>query len=857
MKKLILPVLALSALMTAEARGVLDLGGTIYNVDTVYHVTVGPGMTTTALRVEGAQQGVNNAIKNNVFYTTIDLTNPNLELRTVAGQDKVGKVESVKSMCDRKNKEGNGIYIAGINGDFFNGSTDNKPLGHVVVGGQVLQVSSDAWWQNVAAHIAVKDAKDIQITEDLSISGSNILLNGVPSKVSNAVSGCPMIVINGQPVSDAYIQSHMGASHFTSNHARTAIGYNKDRTKLIMLVVDKFTTNKYTSGEYAGFQASTGFAIKRMGQLMAQLGCETAMAMDGGGSSQLYNYGLGTRNIPYGENGYLRPVSNGFFAVSTTPTDNTISTIEVFEKNVNLSTGQTYTPTVLGYNKYGVLVNRNVTDFTVTAASQIGTVNGKTLTAGSGSYSTQMVVKYGSAVCGVNVSVNGGSTFVKSGDVPEPELPYVPDEPLGDLDVKLELSEQWCFVNNTINDGWDATAPNWSNTTAIKSKSCPRFATALDGKLYTLDMMTMSIAELSKDGVMTPKYKLPELTGSIAGINDYYGCAISSDDAGHFVIGHYFTQPASFYVWTVYDPKTNTSKHFEFPMNGKTSNRIDCVGRVVGDVTKEAYLFVAPSYDGGVFQSGNMLHFTGTGTVSSIEGTNEFTPLTYLSHRTGSYCQSFYTDPADISSLPYTQDAVICYSKSEGFNQWSNSMYGYNNGALSGNRAASWVNYAGTSGFDVFTLGGKLYYVMNYVNEKESADNLCPMDIVVTDTRFNIVAQWKNEEYKSKAGYSSVIARPVSDNAVEIFVYNCTGSRTGDDKSGAISGACLQLYAEGHESDFDRPTSGIEDIVSDFEDAAEEAPAVYYNLQGVQVENPTKGIYVVRRGNKVSKEYIR
>lgn len=850
-------MLALGALMTAEARGQLDLGGTIYNVDTVYHVTVGPGMTTTALRVEGAQQGVNNAIKNNVFYTTIDLTNPNLELRTVAGQDQVGKVETVKSMCDRKNKEGNGIYIAGINGDFFNGSTDNKPLGHVVVGGQVLQVCSDAWWQNVAAHIAVKDAKDIQITEDLSISGSNILLNGVPSKVSNAVSGCPMVVINGQPVSDAYIQAHMGASHFTSNQARTAIGYNKDRTKLIMLVVDKFTTNKYTSGEYAGFQASTGFAIKRMGQLMSQLGCETAMAMDGGGSSQLYNYGLGTRNIPYGENGYLRPVSNGFFAVSTTPADNAISTIEVFEKNVKLTTGQTYTPTVFGYNKYGVLVNRNVTDFTVTAASQVGTVTGKTLTAGSGSYSTQMVVKYGSAVCGVNVSVNGGSTFVKSGDVPEPKLPYSPDKPLGDLNAKLELSEQWCFVNNTINDGWDATAPNWSNTTAIKSKSCPRFATALDGKLYTVDMMTMSIAELGKDGVMTPKYKLPELTGSIGGINDYYGCAISSDDAGHFVIGHYFAQPASFYVWTVYDPKTNTSKHFEFPMNGKTSNRIDCVGRVVGDVTKNAYLFVAPSYDGGVFQCGNMLHFTGTGTVSSIEGTNAFTPLTYLSNRTGSYCQSFYTDPADISSLPYTQDAIICYSKSEGFTQWSNSMYGYNNGALSGNRATSWPNYAGTSGFDVFTLGGKLYYVMNYVDEAESANNLCPMDIVVTDTQFNIVAQWKNEEYKSNLGYSSVIARPVSDNAVEIFVYNSTSSRTGDDKSGAISGAYLHLYAEGHESDFNRPTSGIEDIVSDFEEATEEAPAVYYNLQGVQVVNPTKGIYVVRRGNKVSKEYIR
>ncbi|MDE5555399.1 MAG: hypothetical protein K2J10_09490, partial [Muribaculaceae bacterium] len=34
-------------------------------------------------------------------------------------------------------------------------------------------------------------------------------------------------------------------------------------------------------------------------------------------------------------------------------------------------------------------------------------------------------------------------------------------------------------------------------------------------------------------------------------------------------------------------------------------------------------------------------------------------------------------------------------------------------------------------------------------------------------------------------------------------------------------------------------------------------PAVYYNLQGVQVANPENGVYIVRRGNKVTKELIR
>lgn len=46
---------------------------------------------------------------------------------------------------------------------------------------------------------------------------------------------------------------------------------------------------------------------------------------------------------------------------------------------------------------------------------------------------------------------------------------------------------------------------------------------------------------------------------------------------------------------------------------------------------------------------------------------------------------------------------------------------------------------------------------------------------------------------------------------------------------------------------------GVDGIESD--DA--NLPAEYYNLQGVKVVNPTEGIYIVRRGSKVSKEIIR
>ena len=47
-------------------------------------------------------------------------------------------------------------------------------------------------------------------------------------------------------------------------------------------------------------------------------------------------------------------------------------------------------------------------------------------------------------------------------------------------------------------------------------------------------------------------------------------------------------------------------------------------------------------------------------------------------------------------------------------------------------------------------------------------------------------------------------------------------------------------------------TSGIADIVAD-----ENAEAEYFNLQGVRVANPENGLYIVRRGSKVTKEVIR
>lgn len=68
-------------------------------------------------------------------------------------------------------------------------------------------------------------------------------------------------------------------------------------------------------------------------------------------------------------------------------------------------------------------------------------------------------------------------------------------------------------------------------------------------------------------------------------------------------------------------------------------------------------------------------------------------------------------------------------------------------------------------------------------------------------------------------------------------------------KTREIENACM-LKSEGNGS-----YTGINEVIYGEEDV--NAPVEYYNLQGIRVANPTKGLYITRQGKKVSKTYIR
>lgn len=79
---------------------------------------------------------------------------------------------------------------------------------------------------------------------------------------------------------------------------------------------------------------------------------------------------------------------------------------------------------------------------------------------------------------------------------------------------------------------------------------------------------------------------------------------------------------------------------------------------------------------------------------------------------------------------------------------------------------------------------------------------------------------------------------------LNVIFNNGSGSQTGDNVKMRPNGV--------YSVNGDTGLTGIDSVTAD-----DEAPEEYYNLQGIRVTNPTSGFYILRRGAKVKKVFIR
>ena len=204
----------------------------------------------------------------NINVLVVDLCAPGVSVRATATGERQRTVTSFGTAVNAQ---------AAVNGDFFSFSTysTNGPsMGNGV-----------AWGGNDGTYVA-----PIQFGPNRVAIPAHGGTGGVQPWAREVVSGHPTLLVDG------IRRDNNGDPLCTARHPRTALGFNADRTKLYLAVIDGRATNRI------------GMTCDEMVTLFTGLGAADAVNLDGGGSSAMWLAGTGTVNNP--SDGQQRVVAN-------------------------------------------------------------------------------------------------------------------------------------------------------------------------------------------------------------------------------------------------------------------------------------------------------------------------------------------------------------------------------------------------------------------------------------------------------------------------------------------------------------------------------------------------------------------
>lgn len=302
-------------------------------------------------------------------YTTFKLVSPN------AGQASIKAVNTVRSdnelilYTSRKGAstgtQGLGVEVGAlpIDGPLKADGTTKmrvtvapvKDVGNMEIpeGGFVLSGTG----------FTVNTLEKMQLGEEFEVIPTIYFDNEVKTGIMDMCGACP-ILLQGKKI----LETQNLLDHLSNREPRSAIGYNSDGTKVILLVVD---------GRQTG--VSVGVSSKDLAAIMLNLGCSEAINLDGGGSSTLYVKDLGVINTP--SEGSLRAVKNGLFISTPVSDDNVIAKICFADYTQKVAHNSFYTPVIYGYNAQEILIDTNATGIHLSCDAELGIVqeNGNTV----------------------------------------------------------------------------------------------------------------------------------------------------------------------------------------------------------------------------------------------------------------------------------------------------------------------------------------------------------------------------------------------------------------------------------------------------------------------------------------------
>lgn len=219
---------------------------------------------------------------------------------------------------------------------------------------------------------------------------------------------------------------------------------------------------------------------------------------------------------------------------------------------------------------------------------------------------------------------------------------------------------------------------DWKNTTGIPAQANARFGFGFGGKIYTNDKSVTALYAF--DGTTRETVVTPSATG----------VGIAADVAGNLILNNGFPNAASMTNISLWNHETGEISNITLTLpEGVAAARMDCIGRVVGDMFSEAGAAVFLAVNG---KTSVVKIFIANG-AQVVEKSKAIE--TGIKHDNLSIAIPLTDDPES--------DEFVVRLR-------GNKVFYYNNGS-------KWVAYSRVgavssgSGGDIFTLGGVLYTI--------------------------------------------------------------------------------------------------------------------------------------------------
>ncbi|MBR5102231.1 MAG: phosphodiester glycosidase family protein, partial [Muribaculaceae bacterium] len=198
-----------------------------------------------------------------------------------------------------------------------------------------------------------------------------MIVGGDPNnrpEIENMVEGIGLVMLDGQLTNNNY------DDYNSKVYSRTGYGASADGKRLILIVIDNSQSKKYGR--------SQGCSTETMCHILKSL-CpyvSNVNSMDAGGSAMMIVDGECINNTIEGN---PRTVACGWMVEAFGEEDYEIASIAFDDWKIESPTYSSYTPRILGYNKLGELIDKDVKGFTLSCDEALGATQGDTFIAGS------------------------------------------------------------------------------------------------------------------------------------------------------------------------------------------------------------------------------------------------------------------------------------------------------------------------------------------------------------------------------------------------------------------------------------------------------------------------------------------